>query len=129
MTRRVFPNKGDKSVGVARQYCGTLGKTGNCQVAVSMHLATSFGSFPLDFELYLPEVWARDPERCRQARVPEDRMECKAKWELALEMTDRALSWGARSPHRRRRFGLWLGHRIPGGTRRAQLAIRGRHPV
>lgn len=88
-----FPKKGEHSVGVARQYCGTLGKTGNCQVAVSMHLATPVGSLPLDFELYLPEVWVDDLERCQKTRVPEDRMVCKAKWELALEMTDRALSW------------------------------------
>lgn len=88
-----FPKKGEHSVGVARQYSGTLGKVGNCQIGVSMHLATQAGSVPLDWELYLPEEWTDDPERCRKARVPEERIAHRAKWELALELTERVISW------------------------------------
>ncbi|WP_052301936.1 IS701 family transposase [Desulfobacca acetoxidans] len=57
-----FPKKGDKSVGVARQYSGTLGKVANCQVAVSLHLATDEASMPLNFQLYLPQEWTDEPE-------------------------------------------------------------------
>ncbi len=88
-----FPKKGEHSVGVARQYSGTLGKVGNCQIGVSMHLSTRSGSLPLDWELYLPKEWANDPERCQKARIPADHMVYRAKWQLALEMTDRVLSW------------------------------------
>jgi len=87
-----FPKKGKHSVGVARQYSGTLGKVGNCQVGVSMHLATPAGSLPLDWELYLPEEWTEDPERCRNAGIPEG-VTYRAKWQLALDLTDRVLSW------------------------------------
>jgi SRSO17 transposase len=52
--------KGTHSVSVARQYCGRLGKTGNCQVAVSLSLANDRGSVPLDYRLYLPKEWTRD---------------------------------------------------------------------
>jgi SRSO17 transposase len=58
------------SVGVARQFCGRLGKTDNCQVAVSLSLATDEGSVPLDYRLYLPQEWTDDPQRCAQASVP-----------------------------------------------------------
>jgi SRSO17 transposase len=66
-----FPKKGAHSVGVARQYAGTLGKVANCQVAVSLHLATEDGCMPLNFALYLPEEWTSSPERLRAAGVPE----------------------------------------------------------
>lgn len=89
-----FPKKGTHSVGVARQYSGTLGKVGNCQIGVSMSLATPSGSLPLDWELYLPEEWANNPERCRKAGAPEDRRAYRPKWEMALDLTDRVLSWG-----------------------------------
>lgn len=62
--------KGIHSVGVARQYCGRLGKQENCQVAVSLSLATARGSVPLDYELYLPQEWLDAPARCRKAGVP-----------------------------------------------------------
>jgi SRSO17 transposase len=87
-----FPKKGKHSVGVARQYSGTLGKVGNCQIGVSMHLAAPAGSLPLDWELYLPEEWAEDPERCRKAGIPGE-VTKRAKWQLALDLTDRVLSW------------------------------------
>ena len=58
-----FPKKGVHSVGVARQYCGQLGKQDNCQVAVSLSLASAEASVPVSWQLYLPESWAGDPAR------------------------------------------------------------------
>ena len=65
-----MPKQGTHSVGVARQYCGQLGKTDNCQVAVSLSIATAEASLPIKYQLYLPEVWTGDPERCKAAGVP-----------------------------------------------------------
>ena len=65
-----MPKQGTHSVGVARQYCGQLGKTANCQVAVSLSLATAQASLPIAYRLYLPESWTEDPLRCRTAGVP-----------------------------------------------------------
>ena len=67
-----FPKKGKHSVGVARQYCGQLGKQDNCQVAVSLSLANAWASLPVAWDLYLPKVWAEDPERLRKAGVPRE---------------------------------------------------------
>ncbi len=66
-----FPKKGRHSVGVARQYCGQLGKQDNCQVAVTLSLANSIASLPVAYRLYLPKDWTDDPARLRQAGVPE----------------------------------------------------------
>ena len=63
-----FPKKGKHSVGVARQYCGQLGKRENCRVAVSLSVANEWASLPVAFELYLPEDWAGDPARRAKAR-------------------------------------------------------------
>lgn len=65
-----MPKQGTHSVGVARQYCGQLGKTDNCQVAVSLSIATPQASLPIKYRLYLPESWTLDPIRCRTAGVP-----------------------------------------------------------
>ncbi|MEK7777327.1 MAG: IS701 family transposase, partial [Chloroflexota bacterium] len=86
-----FPKKGSHSVGVARQYTGTLGKIGNCQVAVSLHYATDDAAVPLDFALYLPEEWLEE-ERRREAGIPQD-VTFQTKWALALTLIDRALEW------------------------------------
>jgi SRSO17 transposase len=67
-----FPKKGKHSVGVARQYCGQLGKQDNCQVAVSLSVATTEASLPVAYQLYLPQEWADDPERRQLAGVPEE---------------------------------------------------------
>lgn len=67
-----MPKAGTHSVGVARQYCGQLGKTDNCQVAVSLSLATEQASLPIKYRLYLPQVWIDDKARCKQAGVPGD---------------------------------------------------------
>jgi len=67
-----FPKKGTHSVGVARQYCGQLGKQENCQVAVSTSIANEHGSLPVAYQLYLPETWAKNRKRRRKAGVPDD---------------------------------------------------------
>ena len=90
-----FPKKGTHSVGVARQYSGTLGRTDNCQVAVSLHLAGAKGSGCIGFRLFLPDEWTQDPARCRSAGVPEE-IVFEKKWKLALGLIDRALAFGVR---------------------------------
>lgn len=67
-----FPKKGTHSVGVARQYCGQLGKQDNCQAAVSLSIANRHASLPVRYRLYLPEGWANDAARRRKAGVPEE---------------------------------------------------------
>lgn len=85
--------KGELSVGVQRQYSGTLGKVGNCQIVTSLHgVSDSFGAC-LGLQLYLPESWCDDDERRAQASIPED-VEFKRKWEIALELLDAARSDG-----------------------------------
>jgi SRSO17 transposase len=88
-----FPKQGRHSVGVARQYSGTLGKVGNCQVAVTVHWSTATESMPLNWALYLPQTWTEDVARCRQAGVPLP-MRFRTKPELALELLDQLLAWG-----------------------------------
>lgn len=85
--------KGTHSVGVARQYCGRLGKTDNCQVAVSLSLATAQGSVPLAYRLYLPQAWAEDRKRRAAAGVPSV-IEFRTKGELAREQIEAALATG-----------------------------------
>jgi SRSO17 transposase len=79
-----FPKKGKHSVGVARQYCGQLGKQDNCQVAVSLSIANDFASLPVAYRLYLPQSWANDEARRAKAGVPED-IEFKTKPRIALD--------------------------------------------
>src|SRR3954447_13639642 len=88
-----FPKKGTHSVGVARQYCGQLGKQDNCQVAVSLSLANNEGSLPVAFDLYLPEEWATDPVRRATAGVPKT-LAFRTKPQIALEQIRRALAEG-----------------------------------
>lgn len=90
-----FPKKGTHSVGVARQYSGTLGRIENCQVATSLHLAGESGSACVGLRLYLPEEWTKDRRRCRKAGVPAD-VNFVPKWELALQLVDDALAAGVR---------------------------------
>lgn len=79
-----FPKQGTHSVGVARQYCGQLGKQDNCQVAVSLSLANAYASLPVDYRLYLPESWAHDAVRRKKAKVPEE-VRFQTKPEIALD--------------------------------------------
>jgi SRSO17 transposase len=88
-----FPKKGKHSVGVAYQYCGALGKTANCQVAVTLDMGTEELSIPLNWALYLPEEWINDKERRKKCGVPEDTV-FKTKVELALDLVDEVRSWG-----------------------------------
>jgi len=90
-----FPKKGKHSVGVARQYSGTLGKTANCQVAVSLHQVGTEESIVLGWRLYLPESWTEDPQRREEAGIPAA-VQFRAKWQLALELIDEARGWGLR---------------------------------
>src|SRR6202008_1737116 len=79
-----FPKKGTHSVGVARQYCGQLGKQDNCQVAVSLSIANEHASLPVTYRLYLPQEWTTDSDRLRKAGVPDD-IGFKTKHQIALE--------------------------------------------
>lgn len=84
---------GDKTPGVQRQWCGRLGKRENCIVTVHLGFATDDFHCLLDGELYLPESWAADRDRCRQAGIP-DTMLYRPKWQIALELYDRATANG-----------------------------------
>src|SRR5450432_207139 len=88
-----FPKQGKQSVGVARQYCGQLGKQDNCQVAVSLSVATHQGSLPVAYRLYLPKVWADDPVRRAIAGVPDD-IRFQTKPEIALQQMRQAVADG-----------------------------------
>ena len=89
-----FPKQGVKSVGVARQYCGALGKIANCQAGVFLAHVGPRGRALADKRLYLPEEWTSDADRCAAAGVPPDRREYRSKTELALEMLERARERG-----------------------------------
>ena len=85
--------KGRHSVGVGRQYCGAVGKTENCQVAVSLTVASAWASLPIAYRLYLPEAWAGDAERRRLAGVPAD-VEFMTKPQIALKQIRQAVADG-----------------------------------
>lgn len=86
-----FPKKEHHSVGVARQYCGVLGKQDNCQVAVSVSLASDTASLPMTWQLYLPQAWDDDPERRRKAGVP-DSIGFLTKTQIALQHVQRLIA-------------------------------------
>lgn len=88
-----FPKKGTHSVGVARQYCGQLGKQDNCQVAVSLSLANAHASLPVAYRLYLPESWASDTTRRKKVGVPEE-IGFQTKPEIALDQIRAACAAG-----------------------------------
>ena len=92
-----FPKAGRHSVGVAPQYCGALGKVGNCQVGVSVSAATDRASCPLDWRLFIPSEWDEDAERRAKAHLPED-IRHEEKWRLALAMIDELGEWGLGPP-------------------------------
>jgi len=92
-----FPKFGRHSVGVARQYSGTLGKIGNCQIGVSINAAADQASCPLDWRIFLPEAWDDDEERRAKAHLPEQARH-EPKWKLALEMLDELRGWGLEPP-------------------------------
>ena len=87
-----FPKAGNASVGVARQYCGALGKIANCQVAVSLHWGTCEASCPLAWRLYLPQSWLETPARRAEGKIPDD-ISYRSKNQLASDLMDQVLSW------------------------------------
>jgi SRSO17 transposase len=87
-----FPKDGKDSPGVKRQYSGTLGKVGNCQIGVSVHAVGKTGTVPLGWALYLPGEWCEDAERRRKAKIP-DEVQFRTKVELAAELVERACGW------------------------------------
>jgi SRSO17 transposase len=90
-----FAKKGQLSVGVQRQYSGTLGRRDNCQVATSLHLAGESGSGCIAFRLYLPESWAENSAARKLTGIPKD-VTFLRKWEISLMQIDDALRWGVR---------------------------------
>jgi len=94
-----YVKKGDKTPAVQRQHCGAVGKKENCLVTVHLAYAGEQGlRVLLDGELFLPESWSADRERCREAGIP-DSMIYRPKWKIALELLDRALGHGVRLPY------------------------------
>jgi len=87
-----FPKDGKQSPGVKRQYSGTLGKIGNCQIGVSLHAVGSKGTVALGWALYLPEDWCKDKERRKQAKIPEE-VEFATKPQLGVDLAVRATGW------------------------------------
>ncbi len=96
-----FPKFGKLSVGVTRQYCGALGKVGNCQIGVSINAAGDDASCPLDWRLFVSAEWDQDSEfnraRRQKTKLPED-VHHVEKWRLALEMIDELGGWGIKPP-------------------------------
>jgi SRSO17 transposase len=101
--------KGAHSVGVVRQYCGRVGKKENCQVAVSLSVATASGSLPIAWRLYLPEEWANDPERRQKVGVPQE-VEFQTKPKIALAQIQQAKQDGVPP-------GVVLGDEVYGSVR------------
>lgn len=87
-----FPKQGNASVGVARQYSGTMGEVGNCQLAVTCCYTDPQANWPVAVQLYLPQAWAEDPARQGQARVPEG-VTFRTKPEIALGLLDQPRGW------------------------------------
>src|SRR5215213_488046 len=109
-----LPKKGTLSVGVARQYCGALGKKANCQSLVSLTLAQGEVPVPVGLRLFLPQEWTRDPERCLRAGLPEAAIVPRSKGAIALAELDRLRAAGVR-------FGIVLadaGYGMSAGFRR-----------
>jgi SRSO17 transposase len=91
-----LPKKGALSVGVARQYCGQLGKRANCQALVSLPLANQEVPLPVGLRLFLPDEWIKDPQRCAVAGVPQAQIIARSKGEIALAEVDRLRAAGVR---------------------------------
>jgi len=90
-----FPKQGHASVGVARQYSGSLGKVANCQVTVNCTYAERTLAWPISTRLYLPDGWITDAARRKRAHVPSE-VTVQTKWEIALDLLDQAIAWGVR---------------------------------
>ena len=127
-----FPKKGRHSAGVARQYSGTLGKVDNCQIGVFLSYASPLGYALLDRELYLPQEWTDDRERCQQAGIPEDRG-FATKPQLARQMLARTFAAGVPATWVTgdsvygddRRLRMWLESQLQASV----LAVSGKESV
>jgi SRSO17 transposase len=111
-----FMKQGDHSVGVQRQYTGTVGKVANCQLGVSLTLTTATEHLPVDFDLYLPKKWTEDKARRREAKIP-DTVKFRTKPEIALDMLRRAVAAGLPQ-------GVVLGDAAYGGNGRFREEVR-----
>src|SRR5665811_1126371 len=87
-----FPKDGKRSPGVKRQYSGTLGKIGNCQIGVSLHAVSGHATLPLGWDLYMPQDWCADPERRRKAKIPEQ-VQFQTKPQLGVSLIKQAAGW------------------------------------
>ena len=105
-----FPKQGVKSVGVARQYCGVLGKIANCQAGVFLAHVGPRGRVLVDQRLYLPEAWTSDAGRCAAAGVSEERRQYRSKTDLALEMLEQARALN------QSQGGMYIWRRSSGGA-------------
>ena len=114
-----LPKKGTLSVGVARQYCGALGKRANCQSLVSLTLAHGEVPVPVGLRLFLPQTWTEDAKRCAQAGVPEDAVMLRSKGKIALAELDRLVAAGVR-------FGTVLADAGYGTSAAFRHALNGR---
>ena len=117
-----FPKKGKHSVGVARQYCGQLGKQDNCQVAVSLSVANEAASLPIDYRLYLPKDWAGDPSRRAKAGVPET-IGFQTKPAIALDQIRRAVADGVPQGVVLADGRLWRRHEVSRSPFRARAFL------
>jgi SRSO17 transposase len=111
-----FLKQGKHSVGVQRQYTGSAGKVTNCQIGVSLTVATHTMQVPVDFELYLPLVWTEAPDRRKEAKIP-DNVEFRTKPQLALAMAERAVASGVPK-------GLVLGDTAYGNNSDFRVGLR-----
>jgi SRSO17 transposase len=109
-----FAKQGEHSVGVARQWCGRLGKVDNCQVAVFAVLTDGQRHAPVDMRLYLPQRWIEDPKRCDRAGIPVSVRQLRSKAELALEIVRAARARGMRF--------AWVG--VDGGYGKEPALLR-----
>ena len=115
-----LPKQGALSIGVARQYCGQLGKKANCQALVSLTLAQGEVPIPVALRLFLPDEWMHDPERCARAGVPEAECVKCSKGEIALSEIDRVLVAGVR-------FGIALADAGYGASALFRHGLDARH--
>ena len=123
-----FPKKGRHSVGVARQYCGQLGKQDNCQVAVTLSLANHHASLPVAYRLYLPKEWVTDRTRRRKAGVPKE-ITFKTKPAIAARSFALGLCGGLAARRGTDGRRLWHRHRSAWEYHRTWLELCGRHPT
>ena len=123
-----FPKQGKHSVGVARQYCGQIGKHDNSQAAVSLSVSTWNASLPIAWRLYLPEVWCQDPERRQKAGIPEG-IEFQTKPAMALEQMRQAIVQKGPGGSGPGGCSLWERYAIPCRRQRTGIAIRGSYRV